>query len=167
MKKEARLKTLTEIAANPLLAPHVNPKGVVEEMLRSGAELTDSEIAVLMDVKNYGNKEEVARAHKAIQEIRQGRKVELFHGATSLFLEIIHNWANDHRSSIGEEKYLQYQEYLQAHAELAVENTMRKARDDAMQKMAAPGVPMPEPTAPTDMETPLVPSVSQLANQAA
>lgn len=160
LKKEARLKTLESIMLNPLEAAHVNPKWIVEEKLRAGGEFDDAEIAVAMDTKNYGNKDEVARAHKAIQELRNGKtKVDLYHGATSLFMEIIHAWANDHRDTLGEAKYLQYQEYIQAHAEIAVENTMRKARDDAMQ--ASMG--QPQPSAPVETDVPLVPPVSQFA----
>lgn len=168
LKKEARMRALEAIAANPALVSHVNPKALVEEQLRSGGEFDDSEIAVLMDVKNYGNKDEVARAHKAIQEIRQGKQADLYYGATSLFMEIIHSWANDHRHTLGERKFLEYMDFIAAHKEIAVENTLRKAQEDAIAAPMAPGAAPADPVAPPtpgDPSVPPVPSVSQFANE--
>ena len=42
LKKEARMKTLTEIAPNPTEAAQINPKWLVKEKLKSGAELDDA-----------------------------------------------------------------------------------------------------------------------------
>ena len=131
LKKEARMKTLSDISPNPVEIQSVNVQWLIEEKLRAGGEYDDAEIAVAMDTKNYGSKNEVARAHKAIQEIRENRKAELYYGATSLFLEIIHSYADEHRSALGDKKYVKYMDFIQAHAEIVVENTMRKAREDA------------------------------------
>lgn len=190
LKKEARMKTLSDISLNPVEIQSVNVQWLIEEKLRAGGEYDDAEIAVAMDTKNYGSKNEVARAHKAIQEIRENRKAELYYGATSLFLEIIHSYADEHRSALGDKKYVQYMDFIQAHAEIVVENTMRKAREDAnnasmgQQAPGGPGVPgapgVPGPAGPTGqppqpaggavpspMQTGMqpTPAVSQFANR--
>ena len=132
LKKEARMKVLDGIAFNPFEAPFVNPRGIVEEKLRSGAEMDDSEIAVLMDVKNYGSKEETAYAHKAIQDIISGNKPDLYYGATTLFLEIVYDYARNYKSKIGNKKYLIFMDYIDAHNDIVKENLERKAKNDAM-----------------------------------
>lgn len=150
LKKEARLKVLSEISANPNEVVLVNPRGIVEEKLRSGGEFDDAEIAVLMDTKNYGNKEETAYAHKAIQDIKNGDKPDLFFGATTLFLEIIYDFARNYRSKIGEKKYIKYLDYIDAHNDIVMENLQRKAKDEAMAQANTPpsgtvqGQPTPE-----------------------
>jgi len=43
--------------------------------------------------ENYGNQVEVARAHQAIQAVQNKEKLEFFYGATTLFMQIIHDFA--------------------------------------------------------------------------
>ncbi len=131
LKKEARMKTLNEISLDPKLSSFVNTRALVEEKLRSGAEMEDHEIAVIMDVKNYGNKEVTAYAHKGIQEIISGETADLYYGATTLFLEIIYDYARNYRTKIGNAKYLKLMDYMQAHAAIVKENVERKAQTDA------------------------------------
>lgn len=132
LKKEARMKVLADIGANPIEATFVNPRGIVEEKLRSGGEFDDAEIAVLMDTKNYGNKEEAAYAHKGIQDIVSGEKTDLYYGATTLFLDIIYDYARNYRSKIGDKKYIKLLDYVDAHNDIVMENLQRKAKDEAM-----------------------------------
>ncbi len=131
LKKEARMKTLNEIALDPKLSSFVNTRALVEEKLRSGAEMEDHEIAVIMDVKNYGNKEVTAYAHKGIQEIISGETPDLYYGATTLFLEIIYDYARNYRTKIGNSKYIKLMDYMQSHADIVKENVERKAQTDA------------------------------------
>lgn len=143
LKKEARMKVLDAIAANPIEAAYVNPRGIVEEKLRSGGEFDDSEIAVLMDTKNYGNKEETAYAHKAIQDIIAGAKPDLYYGATTLFLEIVYDYARNYRTKIGNKKYLKFMDYIDAHTDIVKENLDRKAKDESMGGGGTGDVPVP------------------------
>lgn len=147
LKKEARMKTLAEIAADPKLSGQVNIRALVEEKLRSGAEMEDHEIAVLMDVKNYGNKEETAYAHRGIQEILEGEQPDLYYGATTLFLEIIYDYARNYKAKIGTKKYLQFMDYIQAHEAIVKENLERKAKEEKeAMDLAARGAMIEDPT---------------------
>lgn len=146
LKKDARLKVLQEISADPNQAAHVNPKWLVKEKLRSGAELDDAEIAIAMDTKNYGNEVEVARAHEAIQAVQNGQKPEPFYGATTLFMQIIHDFAVNNRRSLGDAKYQILIDYEMAHAPIAQENMARKADEVAAAAQRATPTPDGAPT---------------------
>lgn len=146
LKQKAKVDTINGIVTNPTLAPHINPKWAVSELLRSGAQVDDPTIDIAMDTKNYGNEIEVARAHEAIQAVQFGEKPEPFYGATTLFLQIIHDFAVNNRTSLGDAKYTQLMDYLMAHADLVRENMVRKAQIDA-RAVAAAGPETATPTA--------------------
>jgi hypothetical protein len=162
LKKEARMKVLQEIALDPLQAPQVNPRWIVEEKLRSGGEYTDQEIALAMDTKNYGNKEEVAYAHRGIQDILAGDKPDTFYGATTLFMEIIHNYAVNNRTTLGMRKYTALIDYAMAHGPIAQENMIRQAQQDAK---TLPPVSPETPGAPTAPVTPAAPATPSALSQ--
>lgn len=128
LKKEARLKVLAEIGADPILAPTINPRWRAEEMLRSGAEYDDAEIKLALDTKEYNNKEEAAYAHEAIQEIQAGKKPDTYYGATTLFMQIIHDFAVNNRSSLGMRMFNELIDYEMAHAPIVQENLARRAQ---------------------------------------
>ncbi len=151
LKKQARMHALQDIAQNPNELSLINPHWIVEEKLRSGGEYEDYEIDMAMDLKNYGNKEEVAEAHVAIQEIRAGRKPDLYHGATTLFMEIIHTFSTKYRSKIGDELFLTFQDYIQAHAEIAQENMVRKAQNEPGGNPTGPEAPQPNNPTPAPL----------------
>lgn len=167
LKKEARLKTLSDISADPNQAAQVNPRWLVEEKLRSGGEYKDHEIAVGMDTKNYGNKEEVSYAYRAIQEVIDGDKPEMFYGATTLFMQIIVDFASNNRNSL-KGKYKTLFDFANAHAQIAQENMARKAKQDIAQQqqtalLANKGVP---PAAPAETGVPIT-ATSQVRKIAA
>lgn len=137
LKKEARQNALTAIGADPLLAPAVNPSWRAEELLRSVGEYDDQDIKIAMDTKNYGNRLEIARAHEAIEEIQAGTKPDPFYGATTIFMQTIHDFAVDNRNSLGMAKYQQLIQYEMAHAPIVQQNLIRKAQDDARAQLAA------------------------------
>jgi hypothetical protein len=148
MKKEARAKVLTEIAATPDEAAQVNPRWRVEEKLRSIAEYDDPEIAIAMDIKNYGNKEEAAYAHRAIQEVQAGRTPEPYYGATTLFMQIIVDFASNNRTTL-KAKYDTLIAYATAHQQIAASNLARKAQETPAVPVDATGAPAAK-TTPTD-----------------
>jgi hypothetical protein len=163
LKKEARMKVLAEIAVDPLQAAQVNPRWVVEEKLRSGGEYDDAEIAVAMDVKNYGNKEEQAHAHAAIQAVLHDEQPEMFYGATTLYMQILVDFASNNRNTLGP-KFDTLMELAQAHAELAQENMLRKAGQEAAQINKT--APM-EPGADVSADTAVPSATSQVHSLAA
>jgi hypothetical protein len=135
--------------------------------LRSGAEHDDAEIKLIMDTKNYGNKEEVARAHQGIQAVQNGEKLEVFYGATTLFMQIIHDFAVNNRATLGDRKYQMLLEYEMAHAPIAQENMLRKAGQVAAgMQQAAPADAQPAPTDPAALPG-AVPSASAQVRQVA
>jgi hypothetical protein len=136
LKKESRLATYDKILANPALLPHINPQAAVAELLRSGAEHDDAEVAILMDTKNYGSKEEVAYAHAAIQAVQHNEKPDFFYGATTLFMQIIHDFAVNNRNTLVDRKYQTLIDFEMSHGQIAQENMMRKAGQVAAANMA-------------------------------
>jgi hypothetical protein len=155
LKKEARLKVLAEIGADPILAPTVNARWRAEEMLRSGAEYDDAEIKLALDTKEYNNKEEAAYAHEAIQEIQDGKKPDMYYGATTLFMQIIHDFAVNNRSSLGMPTFSALIDFEMAHAPIVQENMQRRAQQQA----AAAGAPQDPNAAPA--ATPGAPAAPQ------
>lgn len=133
LKKEARMKTLSEIAQNPNEIALVNPSWLVESKLRDGAEYNDSEIAIAMDTKNYGSKEEQAYAHSAIQEVLVNKKPQLYYGATTLFQEIIYDYARNNKSKINDKQYTTLLDLVMAHDIIVQENLERKAQEQNIQ----------------------------------
>lgn len=129
LKKEARMKTLNEISLDPNQSKFINPRGIVEAKLRDGAEYDDGEIAILMDTKNYGSKEESAYAHSAIQEVLANKKPELYYGATTLFQEIVYDYARNNKNKISKKQYIVLMDLITAHDEIVKENLERKAKD--------------------------------------
>jgi hypothetical protein len=146
LKKEARMKVLAELSANPVEAAQINPKWLVKEKLKSGAEYDDPTISLAMDTKNYGNELEVAKAHEAIETIQANQKPKPFYGATTAFMQIIHDFAVNNRTSLGDRKYQLLIDYEMAHAPIAQENMLRKAQDVAQQNMQ--GLPPADPQNP-------------------
>jgi hypothetical protein len=170
LKKEARMKVLADIGADPILAQQVNPQWRAEELLRSGGEYDDPEIKIALDTKNYGDKEEKARAHQAIQAVQNNEKLETFYGATTRFMQIIHDFAVNNRNTLGNAKYQKLIEYSMAHAPIAQENMLRKAGQQVA--AMAPGAPqdpnaapaMPQPEAAAPVASPAT-AVRQVASQ--
>lgn len=146
LKKEARMKILNDISMNPAIAPTVNPRWLVEEMLRSGGEYDDNEIKLAMDTKNYGNKEEVAHAHEAIEAVISGDTPEMFYGATTLYQQLIVDFASNNRVSLGMQKFNQLIDWAMKHQAIAKDNMIRKAKADAAMSL--------QPAAPAAQGTP-------------
>jgi hypothetical protein len=152
LKKDARAKVLGEIMANTFTAPLVNPHWVVEESLRSIAEFDDAEIAVAMDTKNYGSKEETAYAHRAIQEVQAGRKPQPYYGATTLFMQIIVDFASNNRETL-KDKYDILMQFAMDHQQIAADNLARKANEIG----GTPAIPG-DPTTPQSLASPATPT---------
>lgn len=154
-KKKAKVDTLSAISANPALVAQVNPKWLVSELLRDGAEVDDATIDIALDTKNYGNLTEVARAHEAIQAIQHNQQPDQYYGATTLFLQIIYDFAVNNRSSLGDKKFNALLDFLTAHGQIVQENMVRKAKIDAT--AAALAAPPGEPGAPAGPGMPASP----------
>lgn len=173
LKKQARMQVLEAIGADPILATQVNPRWRAEELLRSGGEYDDPEIKVALDTKNYGSKEETARAHEAIQAVLNGQKPETFYGATTMFMQIIHDFAVDNRNDLGMRKCQTLIDFEMAHASIAQDNMMRQAaqtapgapQDPNAAQQQTPGAqPAPSPVQPATNPNPAG-TMRQVASQ--
>ncbi len=163
LKKKAKMETLTSISANPVELAQVNPRWLVAEKLKAGAEMDEASIDIAMDTKNYGNMTEVARAHEAIQAVQHGKQPDEFYGATTIFLQIIYDFAVNNRSSLGMKKYNILLDFVMQHGEIVRENMVRKAQIDAS---TAPVDPNAAP-APASEGAPAVPSPAAVMDNAA
>lgn len=147
MKMARRKEALADIGADPLLAPQVSPKWRAEELLRSVGGYDDVEIATALDVKTSNDKKSLAKAAEAIQLILQGKKPELWFGATIAFMQKITDYASDKRSTLGP-KFDALIEYAMAHKEIVAQNLERKVADDsrlaAQQQMQQGAAQKPE-----------------------
>jgi hypothetical protein len=175
LKKEARMKVLSEISANPnpAIASQLNPRWLVEELLRSGGEYDDAEIKIGTDVKNYGNKEEVAYAHQAIQQVLNNEKPDMFYGATTLFMQILIDFASNNRTTLST-KFDTIINHAMAHVAVVQENMARKAQIEAsLAASAAPpaGAPaapgQPAASTPSPMPPAMAPATASASQAAA
>jgi hypothetical protein len=160
LKKEARSKVLTEISMDPNQAAQVNPKWLVKTKLKDIAELDEGEIKLAMDTQNYGNETEVARAHEAIQAVQANQKPQVFYGATTLFMQIIHDFAVNNRNSLGDRKYQILIDFEMAHGSIAQENMIRRAQQTPVAPTDPNAAPPAEGLMPTATPTPTTPPIA-------
>jgi hypothetical protein len=126
LKKEKRIKALELIAQSP----NVNTQKRDEEILRSIGEYDENEIAEFMDTKTYSDKKSLARAALGIQLILQGQKPEVWYGANTAFMQKIVDFATDNRATL-KDKYFKLMDYAMSHKDIARENMLRKAEEEA------------------------------------
>lgn len=129
-KIERRKEALASIGADPLLAPTVNPKWRAEETLRSVGGFDDAEIAQALDVKSSADKKSLAKAAEAIQLILEGKEPQLWHAATTAFMQKIVDYATDKQTTL-KDKFDTLIEYAMIHQPIVEQNITRKASEDA------------------------------------
>lgn len=150
MKLNRRKEALLGIGADPNLAPALNTKWRAEEVLRSVGGYEDAEIAIALDVKTSSDRRSLAKAAEAIQLILQGKKPDLWYGATTAFMQKIVDYAADKRSTL-KDKYDIMLNYATAHTDIVKQNIQRKVQEDAMiaqqqQPAQPPAAPKPAPS---------------------
>jgi len=153
--KDAKLKFLEGLNANPVLFQQFNPKWIGEIMARDIGGYDDATIAVAMDVQNYGDKEILAEASMAIQDLLQGKKPQQNFNANTMYMKKILDFATDHRDTLGK-KFDLFLEFVNEHAQIAAENMSRLAMkmntgQMAPQEAGSPQGPQgqaPQPEAP-------------------
>ena len=134
-KKMARTATLAAIAANGNLVTGVNAKWLVEQMLLN-SEFTPEEVRVAQDTLNNSDREVLARAAEAIEEIVEGDEPKLFRGATTAFQQKILDYALENTDG-DLPLFNKLLAYSSKHDTLVQENMTRRAT--AMAPLAAPG----------------------------
>ena len=92
--KEMKGASMERISANPLLAEQLNPKWVVEQELRIGG-WKDEDIRRAMDTKNDAYDEIISEANKNIERAIEGQETKVYRGATTGYLQRIHDYMAD------------------------------------------------------------------------
>lgn len=160
LKKDARVAAITQITNNLELTKLVNPKVIVETILKDIGNYEDEQIKNIMDTSDYGNKESTAKASEAIQILLTDKEPPLYYGANTKFMQIILDYAVDNRTSLKEEKFIKFNEYVTKHAKLAHENMMRNAKASTPTQG---GPEQPKPNQPASGVSP-IPSPGTGAN---
>lgn len=133
-RRETALET---VAKDPDLKKEINPRWLVEEILRMG-KWPDEEIKRGMDVKNYGSEEILSRADQAIEQIVKGEKTpKTYHGADIAFMQYILDYARE-MSDDKPELRTAIMEYGLAHQQIVVQNMAEKAALELASKGADP-----------------------------
>lgn len=127
-KKKSRLSAVQAIVGNAVLVKEANPKWLVEQMLRAG-DFEDEEIHEAVSKDDYGNRELMSEAMEAIELILDGKTAKKNRGANPAFLQKILDFATNHEE-LDDKQFTDLIRYMEAHAEIAIDNMARKASLD-------------------------------------
>lgn len=131
-KKDSQSKALQMI----LNSPNVNAKWRDEQILRLG-QWDDSDISAALDTQSFTSKKSIAYASQALQDILAGKKPEMWFGADMAYLEYLHNFARDNKSSL-KDNYQELFRFITQVAPIVHENMQRKAKDVASGRAQSP-----------------------------
>jgi hypothetical protein len=134
-KSRKREMALDRVLKSQTLAPRVNQNWLLGEILKGGYEEADIRLAMSKDA---GNMEMLAKASQAIQDIIKGKKPKLVRGATTVFTQKILDFATDH-DELPMDQYKALIQYIMAHEQIIVENTVRSAKAMVTQNRLAQG----------------------------
>ena len=116
-----QLEALISIEKNPVQAPLMNQKALVEEKLRL-AQLTDDKINKLLNTKSDSTDELLSEAKKAIEQILEGKKPKMNWSATTGYLQYISDYILNNSDDIKPEKKLVLEQYFETHVPIAMKN---------------------------------------------
>lgn len=132
--KDQKSKTLSEIANNPNLAQQLNPRKLVETMLKDAGGFKDDLVTELMDVNNFANMNIKNKAEVAILQLCKGKMPEMVFDADAGFVERIMQFEKEHRNQLDKKLELNDQgeikifyEYLSQHMVIVAGNMGRLA----------------------------------------
>uniref|UniRef100_A0A6H1ZCS2 Portal protein n=1 Tax=viral metagenome TaxID=1070528 RepID=A0A6H1ZCS2_9ZZZZ len=168
LKNERRQGAIAQILADPEIKKSVNQNWLAEQLLLAGM-FDDEDVRVALDTENDGNREVLARASEAIQEIIKGKEPKLFRGATTAYQQKILDFATDNTDD-DLELFTKLTDFAKAHDKLVMENMSRKAMQvrnreglGTPEEAPMPAMPgaipgMPEPSAPPMPAQPMTPT---------
>lgn len=128
-KKQGRIKMYELLAQSKNINSEMRDAGIMKDV----GELSEEQIKLFLDTRNYSSRESVAKAHIAIQEMLAGDEPEINYAADATFLKIILDYSMDHRNKLGREKFKMFAMYLAKHAKLAMQNGQRNGAARGMQ----------------------------------
>lgn len=155
IKQKQQSEALASVTANPEYAAMLSKRWVIENTFRI-AGFTDEDIQQALDVESDENREILNEASQAIQMILQGKQPKLNRGANAAFLQKILDFDTENLdyikldkagNMVGIDKDLKAKSdalkaYAEAHYDIVIENTMRKARMQAQLEMRKAGEEM-------------------------
>src|ERR1019366_1416928 len=145
VKKQQRQAAIQAIVANPALVTQVGPKWTIEEMLRNGG-YEDEEIRLALDTQNYGNKDQLAKAAEAIEDLMNKKQPKLNRGANTAFVQKLIDFANDNTDG-NPPLFTAIMKYAAAHKQIIAENMTRQAMP-RQPAIATSGQPVPAANPP-------------------
>lgn len=145
-KKAGRVEAIKMVAADPTLAPVLNPQWKVNAILRDVGEYDDDEIKLAMDTKNFASKESVAKAHVAIQKIISGEDPDKNFDANGVFISIIHDYILDHQGKLKPAVFKRMEKYFVESAQIALKNASASMPKPQGQPGQGGGQPQPGQT---------------------
>lgn len=165
-------KAIERILGSELLVAKTNGQWLIEQVLKLG-EFPVAEAAKATNITVNTTDELLAEADEAIRDILKGKDPKINRGADTAFMQHITNFAID--QDLEEVIFNKLMDYSIAHAEIALENMVRKAgiaqapaeEANVESPLLGPQGPAPEaPGAPAAPSPSSVASFSQKASQA-
>lgn len=138
IKKKRRQEVMATLTEDELAI--MSPRWRAEQKLRIG-DYEEDDIRMAFDVQNEGNREILAEASQAIEDILNKKRVKLNRGANTAFIQKIIDYATD--TDLPMDQYQNLMSYAEAHIGIAAQNAARKA----VQMRSMMGLP-PNPTQP-------------------
>ena len=136
-KKQARVEALKLLAQDQ----NLNSEWKTAAILRDIGDYDEAEIKLALDTKNYANRESVAKAHIAIQELLGKQEPEFNYAADPTFIKIIFDYSMEHRNKLGAERFVKFTTYVAKHIQAATQNGQargaQRGQQTAMQQQQA------------------------------
>ena len=120
--KDQKIAALKMILESEILIQHNNPKTLNEMIWRDVGGMSDEFITEVTDLENYGQKDTLAEADKAIQLLIKGKTPELFMDATTGFVQRIHRFERANQNRLGIEKSKLFLDYIEQMMPIVEEN---------------------------------------------
>jgi hypothetical protein len=150
VKQERQANAITQLTSNPKTAEILSAHFLVENTLKI-AGFNDEDLVRAFDNSDDGDRQLMDEASRSIQQILEGKTPRLNRGANARFIEKIVNFAYDNldyikldrngqQTGIIQKVKTQYDAliaYANAHYEIAVTNSIRKAQEKAMTEREA------------------------------
>ena len=140
IKAKKKADALTQIGADQAMAATVNPKWRAEQLLRAG-EVAPEEIIEAMDTQDYGQKELMAKAAEAIEDLTNGKYPPMCYDANTAFVRKIMNAAFADKADIKPVVFDRLIAYANAHIKIAATNAAQLAALNAAKAGAQPVQP--------------------------
>lgn len=135
-RQKHQIAVIGQILEDQDMKKEINLKAAVKMLIKS-AQFSENDRRQLLDVKNYGNEEMIARADEACEEILKGKEPDIYPGADISFGQYILEFANKLDLDDADIK-VKLIEYAQAHRSYIIKNMASKGMDELANKGVTP-----------------------------